>query len=127
LAATFHSDNQYLSPVLNMDQLGLVCSQYTVTASAAQILAGNPNGQSYITYSVSGLNYENMTIALYANTPTNTEIRVFVSVDDGYTWTELSIATSSLVDSFWTENTYTNVWGGEQSQFRVRIDLVSST
>jgi hypothetical protein len=72
------------------------------------------------------------------NKPTNTDIKCYFSLDDGFTWHEFisnppdeTLATRTI-DTFWTEIQYQYIGGtgkyiDDAQQFRVRVDLISTT
>lgn len=118
LKATFTTNNNYLSPLLNIERLGLLHAKYETGT------------KSYITRNtdVSANPFDYIKIVFEANKPTNTNVRTYYSVDDGYTWTELVTPTSTRsVDDFWTEYQFLSTTMTDETQFRVRIDLISTT
>lgn len=118
LKATFTTSNNYLSPVLNLERLGLLHAKYETGT------------KSYITRNtdVSANPFDYIKITYETNKPTNTGVRTYYSVDDGYTWTELVTPTSTrAVDDFWLEYQYLSPTLSDETQFRIRLDLISTT
>lgn len=117
--ASFQTNNELLSPVLNMERLGLLHAKYDIGT------------KSYITRNVdlTGNDFSVIKVILESNKPTNTGVHVFHSVDDGYNWTEFLTPTSTMdVDSFWTEYQFLIDFDpATYEQFRIRIDLTSTT
>ena len=115
--AVFSSNNTKLSPVLNLDRLGLVHSSYRTGT------------KSYITRNVqlSPNTFDNLSVIVEANKPNNTNVRYYYSTDNGYTWTEFVSPTSTTaINSRWTEYRFLKTGLVDQTQFRVRIDLIST-
>jgi len=115
--AVFTTNNSYLSPILNLERLGLMHAKYAIGTksyiSRNTDLTTNP--------------FDNIKVILEMNKPTNTDVRTFFSIDDGYTWTEFTVPISTrAVDTFWTEYQYLDDSLTDAEYFRIRIDMVST-
>jgi len=120
LKATFTTNNNLLSPVLNLERLGLLYAKY------------DTGTKSYITRNVdlSSNPFGTLKVIIEMNKPTNTNVRVYYSLDDGYVWIELIVDPIVYppreVDNFWTEYQFVDE-DPSAEQFRIRIDLISTT
>jgi hypothetical protein len=120
IRGTLATNNTWLSPVINTEKLGLTKAKYETGT------------KSYITRNVdlSPGTFDFFKIIYEINKPTNTNIRLYYSFDNGYSWTEIVSPTSTAaIDDFWTEFQYITANGDfvDQTQFRIRIDLISTT